>query len=211
MGEDAARNEFIPFVKTLETLVQELSLFRKNMYPQVEREMVQMVMGLATKIIQTDLASREDSIRDIIHLAVGSILDRETMVIKVNPKDHVHIEHYSPILERLYPDINNLRFEASASVDPGGCIVQSNFGSVEASLDTLNKEIEVLLNITTHASEEKLGEELDPGTILRPTETTAEDEESGEPEAPSASSPEMDQPEASDAPEDEDPRPETEN
>ncbi len=182
-GEDAARNEFLPFMKTLENLVEELSLFRKNMYSKVEREMVQMVIGLAKKIIQTDLESRKDSIRDIIQLAVGSILDRESLIIKVSPQDHKYIEHYSPILQSMYPDINNVRFEASPAIERGGCLVQSNFGSVEANMESLNNEIADMLDIAPHKPEEKLGEELDEEHTAGIT--PEEDPAPEEPETPS--------------------------
>jgi flagellar assembly protein FliH len=145
-GEEAAKQEFTPFLETLTKGVEELGTFRRNMYPKVEREMIQMVVDLAKKIIKTDLAQREDSIRDMIRLAVASILDRESMVIRVNPRDKEHAERYSPELKALFPDIRNLHIEGHEFVQRGGCMVESNFGSVEANIDSLTDEIEKLLH-----------------------------------------------------------------
>jgi len=156
-GEDAAKEEFTPFLKTLTEGVEELGKFRRNMYPKVEREMIQMVVDLAKKVIKTDPAGREDGIRDMIRLAVASILDRESMVIKVNPRDKEHAERYSPELKSLFPDIRNLHIEGHEYVQRGGCLVQSNFGSVEADIDSLTAEIEKLLHMAPPPPEELQG------------------------------------------------------
>lgn len=177
-GEDAAKEEFTPFLKTLTEGVGELGKFRRNMYPKVEREMIHMIVDLAKKIIKTDLAEREDSIRDMIRLAVASILDRESMVIKVNPRDKEHAERYSPELKSLFPDIRNLHIEGHEYVQRGGCLVQSNFGSVEADIDSLTAEIEKLLHMAPPPPEELQGYDAPapaPETDTAQSETTGED------------------------------------
>lgn len=145
-GEQAAKQEFAPFLETLTQCVEELGKFRRNMYPKVEREMIEMVVNLTKKIIQTELTEREDSIRDMIRLAAASILDRETLVIRVNPRDKEHAERFSPELKVLFSDIRNLHIEGHEFVKRGGCVVESNFGSVEVDLDSLMEEIEKLLH-----------------------------------------------------------------
>ncbi len=197
-GEEAARKEFTPFLETLTEGVEELGKFRSSMYAKLEREMVNMVVGIAKKIIEVDLASREDSVRDIIRLAVGSILDRETLVIKVNPRDREHAENYTPELDRLFPDIRNVRVEGHASVPRGGCRVESNFGSVEADIDRLKAEIDKLLHRAP-----PLPEELQdyPEPSIQPEPATAESDEDkretggNEQMDPSASAPEEGPPE----------------
>ncbi|MCF8721525.1 FliH/SctL family protein [Nitrospina gracilis] len=177
-GEEAARKEFTPFLQTLTEGVEELAKFRSAMYAKLEREMVNMVVGLTKKVIETDLASREDSVRDIIRLAVGSILDRETLVIKVNPRDREHAEHYSPELHRLFPDIRNVRIEGHASVPRGGCRVESNFGSVEADIDRLKAEIDKLMHRAPPNPEELLGY---PEPSIQPEEPVQDKPETGDP------------------------------
>ncbi|CAI2719236.1 FliH/SctL family protein [Nitrospina watsonii] len=194
-GEEAARQEFTPFLETLTAGVEELAKFRSGMYPKVEREMIHMVVELAKKIIETDLSLREDSVRDIIRLAVGSILDRETLVLKVNPKDRKYAEHYSPELHRLFPDIRNVRVEGHASVQRGGCRVESNFGSVEADMGRLQAEIDKLLHRAPPAPEEMEGypqPSLHPEAETGSTLGAPEEDEAPAEEAPPAASADTD-------------------
>ena len=146
-GEQAAREDFAPFLETLQGLVRDLSDFRAAMYTKVEHEMIDMIVQLTKKVILTELASREDSIQDVLRLAVRSVLDRERMVIKVNPRDKIHAESYRPELHHLFSEIKNITFEAQPSIARGGCIVESNFGTVDAQTHHLQEQIDRILGI----------------------------------------------------------------
>jgi flagellar biosynthesis/type III secretory pathway protein FliH len=153
-GENNAREIFAPFLETLQKVIEDLTSLRKRMYVKMEREMVEMIVELTKKIIRFDLADREDSVQDIIRLAVNSVLDRETMVIKVHPEDKTYAESYRPELHRAFGDAKNISFVAHPGVPRGGCVVDSNFGKVEAHLDSLDAQIDKILQIVPPSGEE---------------------------------------------------------
>ncbi len=154
-GEQFARDEFTPFLKTLEALVRELSEFRQMMYAKVEREMVEMIVQLTKKVIHAELTTRDDSIQDVIRLAVQTVLDRESMIIKVNPGDQIHAETYRPELHHLFDEIKNITIEGQPSIDRGGCLIESNFGTVDAQVHNLNDQIDRILGIAPAVLDEK--------------------------------------------------------
>ena len=153
-GENNAREVFAPFLETLQEIIEDLTSLRKRMYVKMEREMVEMIVELTKKIIRFDFADREDSVQDIIRLAVNSVLDRETMVIKVHPEDKTYAESYRPELHRAFGDAKNISFVAHPGVPRGGCVVDSNFGKVEAHLDSLDAQIDKILQIAPPTGEE---------------------------------------------------------
>ncbi|MGV7222377.1 MAG: FliH/SctL family protein [Nitrospinales bacterium] len=153
-GENNAREVFAPFLETLQQIIEDLTSLRKRMYVKMEREMVEMIVELTKKIIRFDLADREDSVQDIIRLAVNSVLDRETMVIKVHPEDKTYAENYRPELHRAFGDAKNISFVSHPGVPRGGCVVDSNFGKVEAHLDSLDAQIDKILQIAPPSGEE---------------------------------------------------------
>ena len=172
-GEKKAREVFAPFLETLQEIVQELTSVRKRMRVKMEREMAVMVVQIAKKIIRFDLAAREDSVQDLIRLAVNSVIDRETMVIKVHPEDKTYAENYRPELLRAFADAKNISFVAHPGVARGGCVVESNFGKVEANLDSLDAQIDKILQVAPSAVERIHAEEvpgLEKETVPRPKE-----------------------------------------
>lgn len=146
-GEDAAREEFKPFLKTIESLISVLTGFRKDMYDKGEREMVEMVLGLAKKVIHFEFSTRDDAVQEMIRLAVQSVLDRESMVIKINPTDKEYAESFRPELHHLFGEIKNITFEAHSGVERGGCVVETNFGVVDARIDKLGEQMDRILSL----------------------------------------------------------------
>lgn len=173
-GENNAREVFAPFLESLQEIIQELTSLRKRMYVKMEREMVEMIVELTKKIIRFEMSEREDSVKDIIRLAVKSVLDRETMVIKVHPEDKTYAESYRPELLKVFRDAKNISFVAHPGVPRGGCIVDSNFGRVEAHLDSLNEQIDKILRLAPPPEEEPAHPKVD---ITAPSQIDDRDDE----------------------------------
>ena len=154
-GKESAKEEFSPFLETTQQLIGELSGFRKDMYDKVEREMVEMVISLAKKVIHFEFSTREDAVQDMIRLAVQSVLDRESMVIKIHPTDKEYAESFRPELHHMFSEIKNITFEAHSGIDRGGCVVETNFGVIDARIEKLEEQIDRILNLSP-APPEKL-------------------------------------------------------
>ncbi|VAX31414.1 Flagellar assembly protein FliH [hydrothermal vent metagenome] len=158
-GELDAREEFQSCLESAEDIIRELSEFRKKMYSKVEREMIEMVISLVKKVIHFELSTREDSIQEMIRLAVQSVLDKETMTIKINPVDKEHAENFRPELQHLFGEIKNIFFETSTSIDRGGCIIETNFGTVDAQMDQLGEQIDKILHLAPPPVEKETNKE----------------------------------------------------
>lgn len=191
-GEAAAREEFKPFLETIEGLISDLSGFRKNMYDKVEREMIEMVVSLAKKVIHFEFSTRDDAVQEMIRLAVQSVLDRESMVIKINPADKGYAESFRPELHHLFGEIKNIIFEAHSGVERGGCVVESNFGVIDARIEKLEEQMDRILNLAPLAPEElaaaaevqlePMKEEGSEIPTAEETQTEESDTETGSPE-----------------------------
>jgi flagellar assembly protein FliH len=146
-GKEAAKEEFRPVLETIQHLVEELSEFRKEMYGKVEREMVEMVIALTKKIIHFEFSKREDAIKDMIRLAVQSVLDRESMFIKIHPTDKEYAESFLPELHQMYSEIKNITFVPHLGIERGGCVIETNFGVIDARIEKLEEQIDRILNL----------------------------------------------------------------
>jgi len=158
-GEQKVKEYFESSLEALKILIEQLSEVREKTYPLLEREMVEMVTTLAGKVVRTELAGRENGIREIVRMAVESVLDRESLSIKIHPEDHKALEDYGQELIQLFHEIKNVEFQPHASVARGHCIVESNFGTVEAGLDHLDEHIKRVLHLAP------------PPPLARPEET----------------------------------------
>lgn len=146
-GEQAAREASAPLLETLKNAIRDVSEFRTLMYPKVEREMIKMIVGLTQKVIQVELGGKEDRVKEMIRLAVQSVLDRESMVLQIHPDDLKHAQHILPALQQEFHEIKNVTLEGRPSIPRGSCIVDTNFGTIEARFDDLQDQIEKILHL----------------------------------------------------------------
>ena len=147
-GENSAKEEFIPLLQTINSLIRELSEFRTMMYPKVEKEMIEMITGLTKKILQHEINTNEASVKQMILLAINSVIDKENMTIRIHPSDKAHAEAFSPELKNLFSEIKNITFEEHPGIEKGGCVIETNFGTIDARVDQLENQIEKILKLT---------------------------------------------------------------
>lgn len=153
-GEDFAREEFANLYSAFEDHNRQLSEFRRKMYGKVEREMIEMVVAISKKVIYHELSTRENSVQQMIQLAVESVLDKESMIIKVHPEDKSHAENFRPELQKLFDEIKNITFEVNPGLERGGCMIETNFGTIDARLHHLGEQIDKILTLTPMTFEE---------------------------------------------------------
>ena len=174
-GENSAKEEFIPLLQTINSLIQELSEFRTMMYPKVEKEMIEMITGLTKKILQHEINTNEASVKQMILLAINSVIDKENMTIRIHPSDKAHAEAFSPELKNLFSEIKNITFEEHPGIEKGGCVIETNFGTIDAKVDQLESQIDKILKLAptvpvVNSGSEPLSEESSE------TDTMASDE-----------------------------------
>jgi len=174
-GENSAKEEFIPLLQTINSLIQELSEFRTMMYPKVEKEMIEMITGLTKKSLQHEINTNEASVKQMILLAINSVIDKENMTIRIHPSDKAHAEAFSPELKNLFSEIKNITFEEHPGIEKGGCVIETNFGTIDAKVDQLESQIDKILKLAptvpvVNSGSEPLSEESSE------TDTMASDE-----------------------------------
>ena len=174
-GENSAKEEFIPLLQTINSLIRELSEFRTMMYPKVEKEMIEMITGLTKKILQHEINTNEASVKQMILLAINSVIDKENMTIRIHPSDKAHAEAFSPELKNLFSEIKNITFEEHPGIEKGGCVIETNFGTIDAKVDQLESQIDKILKLAptvpvVNSGSEPLSEESSE------TDTMASDE-----------------------------------
>jgi len=163
----AAQEDFDPFLESLQNSIEHLSHFRAKMYGKVEREMIEMVVALAKRVIHFELSTHEGAVQAMIRLGVQSVLDREHLTIKINPEDKGYAESFRSELHHMFHDIKNITLSAHPGIQRGGCIVESNFGTIDSQIDQLDAQLDRILEMTPPNFEDDM-------TSLSPEEESAQ-------------------------------------
>lgn len=106
-----------------------------------ERQLIELATSVARKIIGAELSLDPASIVAIVRQALSGVRREKSLTIEVHPS---HLEAIRAKLKALAEAIGgarDLHVAADSSVEPGGCVVQTEFGVIDARLDV---QLEVL-------------------------------------------------------------------
>ncbi len=135
-GRTAAQNELAPAVAAFTKALEEITSIRTKFYEQSEKEMIDLVIAVARTVIGIELEAKPELVQPVIKRAISHLQSREKMNVRVNPEDLAEAEKTRENLAREVEDINNVTFQTDGFITRGGCVVETNIGSIDARLET---------------------------------------------------------------------------
>jgi type III secretion protein L len=111
----------------------------ERFYASAEPEMIRLSTAIARKIVGEELRISPEAIVAIVREALAAGRHGRQVVVRVHPSAVARVR------AGVGPDV---QVRATESVAPGGCVIESEFGIVDAQLDTQLRVIERALGGT---------------------------------------------------------------
>jgi type III secretion protein L len=111
---------------------------------EAEPELIELACRIAEKIIGRDLEREPELLLEICANAIENLRAAKAMLLRVHPKDAKVLREKRPELIELIGRSVDIAIRDDAEVQPGGCIVQTEFGVMDAQLETQFKALRTL-------------------------------------------------------------------
>ncbi|MBI2897038.1 MAG: type III secretion system stator protein SctL [Deltaproteobacteria bacterium] len=122
---------------------------RARLLADAEEDIARLAVQIARKILGAELALGPDAIGRIVSSALGSARLGRSIVVRAHPDDLHGLEASRPTLLAAAGRSEGLVLRADPSIGRGGCIVESELGTIDARLDTQLDAIERALSGST--------------------------------------------------------------
>jgi flagellar biosynthesis/type III secretory pathway protein FliH len=132
-------------ITALETVLAELDGVRSKLKQQLEREVVELALHVARKVIQREIAVSDDAILGVVKEAMTHLDDPEKISIRLNPLDLKRLRDVGDRAQSPFENIENIHFEEDAGIQCGGCYIHTEYGEVDARLEEQLRHIEEAL------------------------------------------------------------------
>jgi flagellar assembly protein FliH len=144
-GQKSEQLKIDQALNTMQRIFEELSLLRQNICNEAEMAIVKLSLAIARKLLDREIAINPDSILSVARHAIRKVVDSENIKIKVNPSDVGTIEkHKDEFLTQLGKN-SGIRIESDGAIQPGGCVIETRFGDIDARVDQQFQLIEQAL------------------------------------------------------------------
>lgn len=128
----------------LDTLVNGIKELKKELVHFNETHFVQLLFQMASRLAKTSLEGNNEAMVQILRESVGLSQDDENITVRVSKSQYEFLEELKNATGRELEFVKRVRFEASDEVVDGGCIVETNYGEVDARIE---KRIEQLWSV----------------------------------------------------------------
>jgi flagellar assembly protein FliH len=118
-----------------ETLLKSLEEAKKEIINFNEAHMVRLVFQIASKIAHVEVQRNDQAVVEILRSAVSLAQDEEDITVRVAPEQHEFVEELKKQSGRQFEFLKKVKFEPSPEVSVGGCIVETNYGEVDARVE----------------------------------------------------------------------------
>jgi flagellar assembly protein FliH len=135
-GAAAATRQVEILLRQLTQALQDVVTARTEMIHRTERQMVELALTLARRIVQKELDADPAQLLAMMRTAIDRLGDDTKMVVRLNPVD------YAAAGGENMPQLGtSVTVVADPKVEHGGCRIESELGTLDAGLDAQIQEL----------------------------------------------------------------------
>ncbi|HBS05100.1 MAG TPA: flagellar assembly protein FliH [Leptospiraceae bacterium] len=142
VGFKKGQSEVRRLIDRLGTIVGQAIDVREDIIAASEKQMVDMILMIARKVIKDEVVERKEVVLNNIREALRRIKDRDRVNIRVNFSDLELTTAHKDELIKMMESLRKVNIYEDSRVDRGGCIIETDVGSIDARISTQLKEIE---------------------------------------------------------------------
>jgi flagellar assembly protein FliH len=141
-GFDEGKAEAVRLAERLKVILEAAIDKREEIISSAEEQIVRIILLIGRKVVKHITEKDEQVVIANIKSALQKIQGKEQVIIKVNSKDlEITTEHKEEFIA-LIEGLKNVKILEDSRVDRGGCIIETDFGSIDGRIFTQLEEIE---------------------------------------------------------------------
>lgn len=138
---------------------EHLAKFEKqleDLHKEMQQAIIPIALKAAKKIVGREIELSEDVIVDIVASNLKAVAQHKRITIYVNKKELDVLEKNKPRLRELFEHLESLSIRARDDVAPGGCIIETEIGIINAQMEHRWKVLEKAFENLSKTSPENL-------------------------------------------------------
>jgi flagellar assembly protein FliH len=140
-GLQQSRERFESSLEMLAQGIEEVSRLRETLLQNSTHDMLRLVMSIARQVIHGEICINREVILATVSKALNAAVRSDSYQIRVNPEDLALVTEKKPLFLASINGLKNIVFEADPEIARGGCLVESELGEVDATIESQLNEI----------------------------------------------------------------------
>ena len=122
-------------IEGLDKLMTSVGNLKTELISANEAHFMKLLFFMASRVAMDEIRSRPETILSVLRQATEGAQSEEKVTARVSKADFDFIQNSKEKLGKELEFVKRIKLEESDAIRPGGCIVETNFGSVDASIE----------------------------------------------------------------------------
>ncbi len=114
----------------------------KTLREEVQKKILPLALKAARKLVGEELRLHPDRIVDIVLTSLKPVTQHKKITIYVNKADLEQLEAHKPKIRKIFEQLESLSLQERDDIEPGGCIIETEVGIINAQLETQWRALE---------------------------------------------------------------------
>ncbi|MGL4348319.1 MAG: FliH/SctL family protein [Chlamydiales bacterium] len=115
---------------------------KRQLYHETQRLIIPLALKAAKKIVSQELKLNPNVIVEIVKQTLKPVLQNHRIRIFVNKEDRNVLESNKDSIKSILEQVETFSIEDRPDIEQGGCIIETEFGIINATLDNQWKALE---------------------------------------------------------------------
>jgi flagellar assembly protein FliH len=134
-GQKAAAESLAPVIQALQNAVTAMAGTESQMTAQAEKAVVELSLAISAKLVPQAIAELPDTVMTVVNQALSKVMTGTRLNLRVNPADLELLQARQEALALPSIDPARLTWSADPGVGRGGCILETDFGDIDARIE----------------------------------------------------------------------------
>jgi len=147
-GYKEGQAEVMRLIDRLGTIVSTAVDIRDDIIKSSEKMMTEMILMISRKVIKDEIVERREVVINNIKEAIKRVKDRDRIDIRVNFADLDMTTAHKDELIKMMESLKKVNIYEDSRVDRGGCIIETDVGSIDSRISSQLDMIEEAIRNT---------------------------------------------------------------
>jgi flagellar assembly protein FliH len=115
---------------------------RGEILTETEQEIINLVLRITRKVVKVIADNQREVVISNVVQALRKVRDRGNVIIRVNLADLKLTTEHTKEFIRMLEGVKSIHVVEDTSVDAGGCIIETDFGEIDARISSQLSELE---------------------------------------------------------------------
>lgn len=129
------KQELIERVNDINSLLSMFQEVKNRLLVENEQALVKLCVSIASKIAMKEIKGQEDAIVELLKSTVEELQAEDSIRVTVSDEDLFFLESLREKTGTQFELLSRLKLESSDEIASGGCIVETNNGSIDARVE----------------------------------------------------------------------------